>query len=63
MSIRIGDIAYIDGMPPFNVKTGQIHRHSLFEEKTPDDGIIRLEKYPEGYQLWYHGKIVWKSAT
>jgi hypothetical protein len=33
----------------------------LFEEKTPENGVIRLEKWPEGYELWYHGRRVWKS--
>lgn len=34
----------------------------LFEQKTPDDGVIRLEKWPEGYMLWYHGEVAWKSS-
>ena len=35
--------------------------HFLYEEKTPEGGVIRLEKWPEGYELWYHGMRVWKS--
>lgn len=34
---------------------------SLYSETTPDDGIIRLARWPEGYVLWFHGKIVWRS--
>lgn len=31
------------------------------EETTPERGVIRLEKWEEGYVLWFHGEIVWKS--
>lgn len=34
---------------------------TIYSERTPDDGVIRLEKWPEGYELWYHGEIVWRS--
>lgn len=34
----------------------------LFEEPTQRGGVIRLEKWPEGYVLWYHGAIVWSSC-
>lgn len=34
---------------------------SLHKEETPEGGVIRLEKWPEGYVLWYHGKIVFRS--
>lgn len=34
---------------------------TLFRERTPQDGVIRLQHWPEGYVLWYHGKAVWKS--
>lgn len=34
---------------------------NLFSETTPDDGIIRLAKWPEGYVLWHHGEIAWRS--
>lgn len=30
---------------------------------TPERGIVRLEKWNEGYVLWHHGEIVWKSFT
>lgn len=33
----------------------------LYQEKTKSDGVVRLMKYPEGYQLWYHGECVWRS--
>jgi hypothetical protein len=33
----------------------------LAQGNTPEDGVIRLERWPEGYVLWYHGEIVWKS--
>ena len=33
----------------------------LFSYRTPEDGIIKLELWPEGFVLWYHGEIVWKS--
>lgn len=33
----------------------------LFKQATPDGGIIRLAKWPEGYVLWHHGSIVWRS--
>ena len=32
-----------------------------YKETTPDGGLIRLAKWPEGYVLWYHGEIVWRS--
>lgn len=34
---------------------------TLFSVTTPEDGVLRLAKWPEGWVLWYHGKIVWKS--
>jgi len=34
---------------------------SLYSETTPGDGVIRLARWPEGYVLWFHGKIVWRS--
>ncbi|MGV1951673.1 hypothetical protein ACQZ44_12655 [Agrobacterium vitis] len=34
---------------------------SLHKEVTPEGGVIRLEKWPEGYALWYNGKIVFRS--
>ena len=33
----------------------------LFEQKTDHGGVIRLELWPEGFVLWHHGQIVWKS--
>lgn len=33
----------------------------LYRGQTVEDGVIRLTKWPEGYVLWYHGQIVWKS--
>lgn len=33
----------------------------LYSEETPDGGIIRLARWPEGYVLWHHGEIVWKE--
>lgn len=32
-----------------------------FSERTPEDGAITLAKWPEGYVLWHHGEIVWRS--
>ena len=29
--------------------------------ETPDGGVIRLSQWPEGFVLWYHGQIVWRS--
>jgi len=35
---------------------------SLASETTDAGGVIRLEYWPgDGYVLWYHGMIVWKS--
>ncbi|WP_206120424.1 hypothetical protein [Rhizobium laguerreae] len=34
---------------------------ALHSEGTPEGGVIRLSKWPEGYVLWYHGQIVWRS--
>ncbi len=34
---------------------------TLFKEATPDGGVIRLAKWPEGYVLWFHGEIVWRT--
>jgi len=34
----------------------------LEAETTHEDGIIRLEKWPEEHVLWYHGEIVWRSG-
>ena len=36
---------------------------TLHSETTPEGGVIRLSKWPEGYVLWYHGKIVFRSWT
>lgn len=33
----------------------------LYEERTPDQGVVRLVRWPEGYVLWHHGEIVWRS--
>jgi len=33
----------------------------LYQEQTAEGGIIRLSKWPEGYVLWHHGVIVWRS--
>lgn len=35
----------------------------LEAQTTHEDGIIRLEKWPEEHVLWYHGQIVWRSGT
>lgn len=42
------------------VMTGSDHQW-LYEETTPEGGIIRLSRWPEGYVLGYDGKIEWKS--
>lgn len=34
---------------------------TFFSQETPDGGVIRLMKVPEGYQLWYHGQMAWRS--
>lgn len=36
---------------------------TLHSETTLEGGVIRLSKWPEGYVLWYHGKIVFRSWT
>lgn len=33
----------------------------LYEELTSQGGVIKLSRWPEGYVLWYHGQIVFKS--
>ena len=33
----------------------------LYSEETPQGGAILIAKWPEGYVLWYHGHIVWRS--
>lgn len=34
----------------------------LVSETTEMGGVVRLEHWPgDGYVLWYHGQIVWKS--
>lgn len=38
-----------------------MHDAKLEAETTHEDGIVRLEKWPEGHVLWYHGGIVWRS--
>lgn len=57
-------------IPPFDALWAEILAErsnevvgSLFEEDTPDNGVIRLARWPEGYVLWYHGEIVWRSWT
>lgn len=35
--------------------------HEIHSEETPEGGVVRLSKWPEGYVLWYHGEIVWRS--
>src|SRR6476659_8003795 len=45
-----------------NLRTGRGQCMSeKYKESTAEGGVIRLEKWPEGYVLWDHGKIVWKS--
>jgi len=34
---------------------------TLFAVATPQGGILRLERWPEGFVLWHHGEIVWRS--
>ena len=34
---------------------------TLYSETTPEGGVLRLSKWPEGYVLWHHGKIVFRS--
>ena len=34
---------------------------TLARAATPEGGMIKLELWPEGYVLWYHGQIAWKS--
>lgn len=34
---------------------------TLHSEGTPEGGVIRLSKCLEGYVLWYHGQIAWRS--
>lgn len=34
---------------------------TLYHTTTPDDGVIRLMQWPEGYELWYHGSCAWRS--
>lgn len=31
------------------------------EKATTQRGLIRLEEWPEGFVLWFHGEIVWMS--
>jgi len=31
------------------------------EKTTSERGVVRLEEWDEGFVLWYHGQIVWKS--
>ena len=32
-----------------------------WSDETPEGAVIRIEQWPEGYILWYHGEIAWKS--
>lgn len=41
--------------------TAGLNDARLEAETTHEDGIIRLQKWPEGHVLWYHGEIVWRS--
>jgi hypothetical protein len=38
-----------------------VENYEIGKEVTPEDGLIKLERWPEGYVLWYHGEIAWKS--
>lgn len=53
---REASLALRDGPAP-NVDEPVI----LHSEPTPEGGVIRLAKWPEGYVLWFHGEIVWRS--
>lgn len=34
---------------------------TLYAERKNDGGAVRLQKWPEGYVLWFDGEIVWSS--
>lgn len=34
----------------------------LFWERTPQQGVIHLDKHDGHYTLWHHGQVVWRSA-
>jgi hypothetical protein len=40
---------------------GDDDTETLHSEATPEGGVIRLAKWPEGYVLWHHGEIAWRS--
>lgn len=40
---------------------GDDHTETLHSEATPEGGVISLCKWPEGYVLWHHGEIAWRS--
>ncbi|WP_018900446.1 hypothetical protein [Rhizobium sp. 2MFCol3.1] len=34
---------------------------ALYSEETPEGSVVRLSKWPEGYVLWWDGRIAWRS--
>lgn len=38
------------------MKSGLMSVVRLFEDRTKQRGVIALEKWPEGYVLWFHGE-------
>ena len=38
-----------------------IESQLIFQGYTVNRGIVRLLLQPEGYELWFHGELVWKE--
>lgn len=58
--LGLADNPMIHDKDPLASDSGNTEQE-IGEDQTPEGGVIRLSRWPEGYVLWYHGAIVWKS--
>jgi hypothetical protein len=48
------------GQPPGSDESGVT---TLWQERDARLGVVRLERWPEGYVLWCGGEVVWRDLA